>query len=272
MSSLLPIKLPYREHLVGSANRCTDHSPDLHTCAVPADGHPPTTASSLSSDPLIPSSGNHFHIAITNHAGGKIDVGSLPAMVTAPHKSVPGLLPTPAPDQRSISHLGYDGLRRTLATKKARTSTPSEHPALADQSSRVSFSAVSCAPKPRVTYGSTTSAKRRERVRRRANQAAANSIPAPPPDEQISEILTAVASIRKELHDTRAPPAPPRLPSPDGSRLFLQSTPAWPPQDTPISDANLRIAMTPGFPPPLCAISSMPPRPWIPYVQRPDSR
>jgi hypothetical protein len=32
-----------REHLVGSANRCVDHSPDLRFGAAPGDGHPNTT-------------------------------------------------------------------------------------------------------------------------------------------------------------------------------------------------------------------------------------
>jgi hypothetical protein len=150
MSSSLPSKLPHREHLVGSANWCADHSPDLRSCAVPGDGHPTTTVSSFSSARPVSSLGNHYHIAFTNQAGKKTTSAPcqpITAMVTAPHQTVPGILPTQAPNQRPISHLSHDDLRRTLATKRARTSPPPGNPAPADQIPPVSFTGVSLAPK-----------------------------------------------------------------------------------------------------------------------------
>ncbi len=114
----------------------------------------------------------HYHIVITNHAGGKIDVGSLPAMVAAPHPIAPGILPTPALDQQPTAHLGYrdDDLLRTLALKEARTSsaprppalqfmpatparpTPTENPAPADQIPQVSLPTKFLLPRPPVAH------------------------------------------------------------------------------------------------------------------------
>jgi hypothetical protein len=156
-----------REHLVGPANRCADHSPDLRLGAAPGVGHPDTTIGSAPADTSIPASDVPSHSDIPRSPNGSTDFGSAIAAALTPllrlhanaYNPDPTLPDLPSPSSLDLLQL----LMRPLSLSQLSAPyLPAEH------SPALFVFGTNRAPSPRLQPGSTASARRRARERRTA--------------------------------------------------------------------------------------------------------
>jgi hypothetical protein len=230
MASLPPKNfLPPQMQLAG-LNDCVDHSPDLRFCAATGDGQPATSAQG----PIRAQ--NNYHINITNQPGAIIDVGKIQDMISPVPNVAPGLLPTLTP-RPSAQLLDHKDLRLTLSSKRT---SPHQSMGLPAPGFQIPTAPAVAAPPAISDPIPTRSSKRRCRTMRQTGRliaATIASIPAPAPDDRISDLLAAVTSMQAELKAQRlraTSTAPPCVRAP--------SSPPGPPPDID-SDSMFSLAL-----------------------------
>ena len=286
----LPLQSSSREHLVGSSNRCADHSPDLRSGAAPGDGRPSTDIASAPADSHISSTNlqNTFDSeSPARHAGFDTACASAMAhlfrLIDETHYPDLSQRDLPPPSSMELLQMLMRGCPSSqpaeLYTAAAfppepfvffaqrapappRTSGPSPSAIRRARSRRTAHRA----PEPLSKLDSTTSsAKRRARMHRAANQTAAICYPTQHPDDEPPDISANETMAAQSKRARQDPPAPARKAPRDDFHWLNSSSPYWrdPTQtDNPTSPdvpCRPRPSTPPGPPPDLWSSPDPPP-------------
>jgi hypothetical protein len=214
--------------MVGSANRCADHSPDLRLGAAPGVGHPDATSASFLADTYTLSSIRRRSTTVPNLPDGGTTSGSpIAASLTPLLRRVPDSVYNPAPTQPLSPPPSSFDLLQMLAGPLPPLQLPEAH-FMAEHHPALFVFGTHCAPTPTPRPASTSSAKRRNRIRRTAYRMATNLRPTQPPDDVSPDAL----AFKTDARTKRARPTSP-VPTRTASSDVRQWTDPPPPKLRP---------------------------------------